>query len=71
MGAGAGLGGGINDRISWYPGADLPFTVIYISSTTISGAVLAGIGGWAIVRGLAATGALNRFAAGRTGAKRV
>ncbi|HJA04437.1 MAG: ECF transporter S component [Candidatus Microbacterium stercoravium] len=70
-GAGAGLGGGINDRISWYPGADLPFTVIYISSTTISGAVLAGIGGWAIVRGLAATGALNRFAAGRTGAKRV
>ena len=70
-GAGAGLGGGINDRLAWYPGADLPFTVIYISSVTLSGAVIAGLGGWAIVRGLAATGALNRFAAGRTGAKRV
>lgn len=70
-GAGAGLGGGINDRLAWYPGADLPFTIIYISSVTISGAVIAGLGGWAIVRGLAATGALNRFAAGRTGAKRV
>lgn len=70
-GAAAGLGGGINDRILWYAGADLPFTLIYIGSVVVSGAIIAGVGGWAIVRGLAATGALNRFAAGRTGAKRV
>ncbi|HLS92910.1 MAG TPA: ECF transporter S component [Microbacterium sp.] len=70
-GAGAGLAGGINDRVLWYAGADVPFTAIYISSVTVSGAVIAGLGGWAIVRGLAATGALSRFAAGRTGAKRV
>lgn len=70
-GAAAGLGGGINDRILWYQGADSAFTTIYIASTTVSGALVAGLGGWLIVRGLAATGALNRFAAGRTGAKRV
>ncbi len=70
-GAAAGLGGGINDRISWYAGADTAFTVIYITCTTISGAIIAGLGGWALVRGLAATGALNRFAAGRTASKRV
>lgn len=70
-GAGAGLGGGINDRISWYPGADALFTTVYIASTTVSGLVIAGLGGWAIVRGLAATGALNRFAAGRAAGTRV
>ncbi|WP_029150364.1 ECF transporter S component [Microbacterium indicum] len=70
-GAGAGLAGGINDRINWYQGADAAFTTIYIASTTISGAVIAGLGGWAIVRGLAATGALSRFAAGRAANRRV
>ncbi|WP_221583453.1 ECF transporter S component [Microbacterium sp. G2-8] len=70
-GAAAGLGGGINDRILWYAGADASFTTIYIISTTISGAVIAGLGGWLITRGLAATGALNRFAAGRSASTRV
>ncbi len=70
-GAGAGLACGINDRINWYAGADGLFTTVYIASTTVSGAVVAGLGGWAIVRGLAATGALNRFAAGRAAARRV
>jgi energy-coupling factor transport system substrate-specific component len=70
-GAGAGLACGINDRINWYAGADGLFTTVYIASTTVSGAIVAGLGGWAIVRGLAATGALNRFAAGRAAARRV
>lgn len=70
-GAGAGLACGINDRILWYPGADVLFTSVYISATTISGAVIAGLGGWLIARGLAATGALNRFASGRAAAARV
>ncbi|MDZ8200977.1 ECF transporter S component [Microbacterium sp. SSW1-59] len=70
-GAGAGLACGINDRILWFPGADVLFTTVYITSTTVSGVVIAGLGGWLIMRGLAATGALNRFAAGRDVTQRV
>jgi len=70
-GAGAGVACGINDRILWYPGADVLFTSVYIASTTISGAVIAGLGAWLIARGLAATGALNRFASGRAATARV
>ncbi|SFS13402.1 energy-coupling factor transport system substrate-specific component [Microbacterium sp. cf046] len=70
-GAGAGLACGINDRILWYAGADTTFTIVYIVSTTISGALIAGAGSWFVARGLAATGALNRFASGREAARRV
>lgn len=70
-GAGAGLACGINDRILWYAGADTTFTIVYIVSTTISGALIAGAGSWFIARGLAATGALNRFASGREATRRV
>jgi energy-coupling factor transport system substrate-specific component len=70
-GAGAGLACGINDRILWYAGADTTFTIVYIVSTTISGAVIAGAGSWFVARGLAATGALNRFASGREATRRV
>ena len=70
-GAGAGLACGINDRILWYAGADTTFTIVYIVSTTISGAIIAGAGSWFVARGLAATGALNRFASGREVARRV
>lgn len=70
-GAAAGLACGINDRILWYAGADALFTTVYIVSTTVSGAVIAGLGAWLIARGLAATGALSRFAAGREVAARV
>ena len=70
-GAGAGLACGINDRILWYAGADTTFTIVYIVCTTISGALVAGAGSWYIARGLAATGALNRFASGRETGRRV
>jgi energy-coupling factor transport system substrate-specific component len=70
-GAAAGVACGINDVILWYAGADTAFTVIYIASSTVSGAVIAGVGAWLIARGLAATGALSRFAAGREVAARV
>ncbi|WP_424465886.1 ECF transporter S component [Pseudoclavibacter helvolus] len=39
---------------------------IYLVSIVVSGAVLAGVVGWLLTRALAATGALNRFAAGRS-----
>lgn len=70
-GAGAGLACGITDRVLWYPGVDVPFTAIYIVSTTISGAVIAGIGAWILTAALAKTGALSRFASGRAANARV
>ncbi|MDO9397966.1 MAG: ECF transporter S component, partial [Herbiconiux sp.] len=41
------------------------FNTIYLVSIVVSGAILAGVVGWLLVRALAVTGALNRFAAGR------
>lgn len=41
------------------------FNAIYLACTTLSGAILAGALGWMLVRALAKTGALDRFAAGR------
>jgi energy-coupling factor transport system substrate-specific component len=41
------------------------FNLIYLGTLVVSGALLAGLVGWLLVRALAATGALSRFAAGR------
>lgn len=41
------------------------FNAIYATCLVISGALLAGVVGWLLVRALAGTGALDRFAAGR------
>lgn len=70
-GAGAALAGGINNLLLWWPGADLTFTVVYLLSTVLSGAVIAGALSWFLARGLAATGALDRFASGRERRERV
>jgi energy-coupling factor transport system substrate-specific component len=70
-GAGAGVGMVVLDLILWYPGAAIEFALIYSVSGIISGAVFAGLGSWLIVRGLARTGALSRFAAGRELGSRV
>ena len=42
----------------------LTFNLIYLSTMIVTGLVLAGLVGWLLVRGLAQTGALDRFAAG-------
>jgi energy-coupling factor transport system substrate-specific component len=70
-GVGAALAGGINNLILWYAGADTTFVVVYLISTTFSGAVIAGALSWLLARGLAATGALDRFASGRETRARV
>ena len=49
----------------------LEFNLIYLSTIVVSGAVLAGVVGWLLVRALAATGALSRFAAGREARREV
>lgn len=47
------------------------FNAIYLVSTMVSGAVLAGLVGWLVVRALVRTGALDRFAVGRRAKARV
>lgn len=64
-GAGAGIAMAINDLTLWYAGAGALFATTYTVSAVISGAVIAGVGSWFLMRGLAKTGALSRFAAGR------
>lgn len=65
-GMGAGLGLVV---LSLFTSANLAksleFNLIYASCTLLSGAVIAGLGGWLLVKGLAKTGALDRFEAGR------
>ncbi len=64
-GTGAGLAMAVNDLLLWYVAMDAPFKIVYFVSCLISGAVIAGLGSWALARGLAATGVLSRFASGR------
>jgi energy-coupling factor transport system substrate-specific component len=64
-GAAAGLAMAINDIVNYYLAAGTAFQVIYTVSGILSGAVIAGLGSWFLVRGLAKTGVLSRFASGR------
>lgn len=65
-GAASGVAMGVNDLVLWYAdSATQGFSTIYVISAIVSGAVLAGVVSWLLVRALAATGVLNRFAAGR------
>lgn len=70
-GAGAALAGAVNNLILWYAGSDTTFTIVYLISSVLSGAVIAGGGAWLIARGLARTGALDRFGSGRAVRERV
>lgn len=47
------------------------YLIIEFSASLISGAILSGLLGWVLVRSLAQTGALDRFAAGREVRERV
>ena len=61
----SGIGGGILDIVLYYPGVTAGYIGVYLVCFAISGAVLAGLVGWLIVRALVPTGALSRFASGR------
>jgi energy-coupling factor transport system substrate-specific component len=65
-GAASGASMAINDFINSYAGASIAFKTAYGVSAVISGAVIAGVLSWLLVRALARTGALSRFAAGRS-----
>lgn len=69
-GIGAALAGAVNNLILWYPGSAMTFIVVYLISGVLSGAVIAGLLPWWLTRRLAATGALDRFASGRSAGDR-
>ncbi|WP_295789247.1 ECF transporter S component [uncultured Microbacterium sp.] len=65
-GAGAGVGAWVLELfLTPNLAKTVEFNLIYLGSLIVSGALLAGLVGWLLVRALAATGALSRFAAGR------
>ncbi|MDU0478277.1 ECF transporter S component [Staphylococcus chromogenes] len=65
-GIGAGIGAFVLELFTVANAAKgLTFNAIYLGSLALSGAVLAGLVGYLLVRAIAATGALDRFAAGR------
>ena len=64
-GAAAGLAMAVNDLILWYPGSAAAFALVYTVAGIASGALVAGVLSWLVVRALARTGALSRFESGR------
>jgi len=64
-GVGAGLGAWLLELLMGNAEKGLTYNAIYLGALAISGAVLAGVVGWALTRALAGTGALSRFESGR------
>lgn len=64
-GIGAGLGAWVFEGFYGNFAKGLTYNAVYLGAQIVTGAVLAGLVGWLLVRGLAQTGALDRFAAGR------
>jgi energy-coupling factor transport system substrate-specific component len=60
-GIGSSIALAVNDLVVFYPGADSLFQTIYLLTSMLSGAVIAGLGSWAIVQGLSRAGALRAF----------
>lgn len=60
-GAGAGVGEALHDLPVYYASYDFPFRAGIFVLDVISAAVVAGIGGWLLVRALRGTGALQAF----------
>jgi energy-coupling factor transport system permease protein len=65
-GIGAGVVVGVLDTLLYYPEFSPAWKLAYGGFAMLSGAVIAGVGSWALTRALAATGALAPLASGRT-----
>jgi energy-coupling factor transport system substrate-specific component len=50
---------------AYAPGYSFAWRLIYLACGVVSGGLIAGVGGWALVRALARTGALNAFPPGQ------
>jgi energy-coupling factor transport system substrate-specific component len=64
-GAAAGAAAVLLDLVVYYPSWAANYQVLYAGLVIPSAAIVAGIGGWLLVRALARTGVLGAFAAGR------
>ena len=64
-GALAGLLAAIHDIVVYFPETDTAFWAVFGGSTIVSGALIAGLGAWLLMRALVGTGVLRDFAAGR------
>lgn len=64
-GAFAAVGGALYEWTTWLAGFTWTFKLVYLGCYALSGAVIAGVGGWLITRALARAGALNALPAGR------
>ena len=65
-GLGAGLALSISENILYNALWTFEFKLMYVVFASISGVVIAGLLSWLAMRGLARTGVLSAFAAGRT-----
>jgi energy-coupling factor transport system permease protein len=61
----AGLAAAVHDVLIYFPDVALLFQVAYGIITMLSGAIVAGVGAWLLLRALVASGVLSAFAAGR------
>lgn len=64
-GAAAGLAGALIDLAVFYADWGVDWQLLYVVLVVASSAAVAGVGGWLLMRALAATGVLGEFAAGR------
>lgn len=64
-GALAGALESIFEWFTWYRDWDLAYRLAHLGMFAVSGAVIAGLGGWLLVRALAKAGALDSFGPGR------
>ena len=64
-GALAGATAAVHDVLLYYPDVDRAFWLVFAVATVASGALVAGVGSWLLVRMLVATGVLRDFAVGR------
>jgi len=64
-GAFAGVGGALYEWTTWLQGYNVEFKLVYMGCYALSGALIAGLGGWLITRALARAGALNALPPGR------
>lgn len=64
-GAGAGIGMALHDIPIWFPAAAREIQIGVASLEIVSSAVVAGLGGWMLVRALRRTGALQSFPSDR------
>jgi energy-coupling factor transport system substrate-specific component len=64
-GAAAGAAATLLDLAMFYPDWAASWQLAYGALVIPSGAIIAGVGGWLLVRALAPTGVLSSFAAGR------